>query len=325
MIHFSIIIPVYNSAKYITHCFNSIINQNYAHLQIIFVNDGSTDNSLEILESFKGKYNNISIISQVNAGPGVARNTGLKFAKGDYVWFIDADDRIAPQSFVGLSDLLQKNTPEILCINYKQTKTGFFEMSTPDFSNGTIKVTNKIAILNEPPAPWKKIYKQSFLKENNCKFPPYYFGEDLAEVYRLFASSQNIYKTDAVLYYYYLNVQSLSFIFKPKYFSDFLNVLEILKNISNSFLQNYEELCYIAYKHAKRILDIYIEYKYKYKDAENFIEIIQKYIEQLDIENNDFYLFGKGIEDKYEQSASWKITKPLRKIKGLFKSTKIVK
>lgn len=317
MISFSIIIPVYNSAKYINHCFDSIINQNHDNLQIIFVNDGSTDNSLAILESFKAKNKNVVIFSQENAGPGVARNTGLKFADGDYIWFIDADDRIAPQSFIALSDILQKNMPEILCINSKRTENCLFEMATPDFSKNIVKISNKRAILNEPPAPWGKIYKRSFLKENKCNFPPYYFGEDLAEVYRLFVLAENICKTNAVIYYHLVTPDSLSSIFRPKYFNDFLNVLEALKNISDIYLQNRDELHYLAYMHAKTVLNFYI--KHEYDNAQSSIEVIQKYIKQLDIENNIFYLFRKEIENKYEHSTSWKITEPLRTIKRFLK------
>ena len=92
MIKLSIIIPVYNVEKYIPVCLESIINQPFKDLEIICVNDGSSDNSLSVLQSYKEKDNRITIIDKKNEGSGVARNTALAIAKGDYVYFVDGDD-----------------------------------------------------------------------------------------------------------------------------------------------------------------------------------------------------------------------------------------
>ena len=88
----SIIIPVYNVEKYLEQCLDSIINQNLKNIEIICINDGSTDNSLKILKKYAKKDNRIIILSQTNLGAGAARNRGLAVAKGEYLSFLDADD-----------------------------------------------------------------------------------------------------------------------------------------------------------------------------------------------------------------------------------------
>ena len=95
MTKISIIIPCYNTEEYIEECINSAINQTYPNIEIIIVNDGSTDNTLLIVEKFN-KIENVKIISQPNNGAAVARNTGLKYATGDYIQFLDADDVLDP-------------------------------------------------------------------------------------------------------------------------------------------------------------------------------------------------------------------------------------
>ena len=100
MVKVSVIIPVYNVEKYLGECLESIIDQSLEDIEIVCVNDGSTDNSLSILESYAELDNRIKIISQENHGLAAARNTGLKNINGDYVYFIDSDD------FLELSALL---------------------------------------------------------------------------------------------------------------------------------------------------------------------------------------------------------------------------
>src|SRR3954470_7921673 len=90
----SVVIPVYNAEKYITECIESLLNQTLKQCEFIFVNDGSSDNSSQIINEFKKKDNRIILINQENQGVSIARNNGLKAASGEYVGFVDADDYI---------------------------------------------------------------------------------------------------------------------------------------------------------------------------------------------------------------------------------------
>ena len=94
MVKYSFIVPVYNTKKYLKKCLDSLIKQTFKDFEIIIVNDGSTDNSMEIIEKYKNKYSNIKVIEQQNQGLSLARNNGVKKTSGEYILFIDSDDYI---------------------------------------------------------------------------------------------------------------------------------------------------------------------------------------------------------------------------------------
>lgn len=120
----SIIIPVYNTAKYLPSCLNSVVNQTYQNLEIILINDGSTDNSLQIIQKYTKKDSRIKVINQKNQGQSAARNAGLKKATGDYISFIDSDDKIKPDFIKKLLAAYNKNTSLSVCgIHYKRLKS----------------------------------------------------------------------------------------------------------------------------------------------------------------------------------------------------------
>ena len=110
----SVVVPVYNVEKFLERCLNSIVNQTFKDIEIICVNDGSTDNSRKILDKYTN-YSNIKIIDQINAGLSEARNTGLLNAKGEYIAFIDSDDYIDPNFFEVLYNTAFEKNSDIEC------------------------------------------------------------------------------------------------------------------------------------------------------------------------------------------------------------------
>lgn len=106
----SVIIPVYNVALYLSRCLDSVLGQDYTHLEVILVNDGSTDSSLEICREFAERDNRVKVFSQENFGRSVARNVGLSVASGELISFIDSDDCIGPGTFSSAIELLEKET-----------------------------------------------------------------------------------------------------------------------------------------------------------------------------------------------------------------------
>ncbi|MDN2453303.1 glycosyltransferase family 2 protein [Lactobacillus sp. UCMA15818] len=105
----SVIVPVYNVAPYLRHCIDSIINQTYQNIEIVFINDGSTDDSAEILTEYESKDSRIRVIHQKNGGLSNARNNGISNSKGSYITFIDSDDYVSKDYVSYLLDLLRKN------------------------------------------------------------------------------------------------------------------------------------------------------------------------------------------------------------------------
>lgn len=117
----SVIVPVYNVEKYLKRCINSILNQTFKNFELILVNDGSTDNSLNICKNYKEKDGRIQLISQTNKGLSAARNTGLKYAKGKYVCFVDSDDFIEKEYFSLLLSNIEKYNSDIAMCEYYLT------------------------------------------------------------------------------------------------------------------------------------------------------------------------------------------------------------
>lgn len=111
----SVIVPVYNAANYIAMCIQSVQNQTFNSWELILIDDGSQDNSLEICQKYADEDDRISVIHQENAGPGIARNTGIAKALGNYVVFIDSDDYIEKDYF----QLLSKHDEDVVFINVR--------------------------------------------------------------------------------------------------------------------------------------------------------------------------------------------------------------
>ena len=156
----SIIIPVYNSEKYLKECLTSVINQTLKDIEIICVNDGSTDNSLKILEEFGAQDSRLRIINQENQGQGYARNAGLEAAKGDYVGFIDSDDYISPDFY---KKLYSYKSDIVLTTKRRYLENG--KLRNKDF-----KVRDKNSLIIKNANIYNKIYRKDFLIKNNIKF-----------------------------------------------------------------------------------------------------------------------------------------------------------
>ncbi len=117
----SVIIPVYNTEKYVSACVDSVLRQEHVTLEIILVDDGSTDASGKICKEYECKHPNIHTIHIENSGPATAKNVGLKLAKGDYVSFTDSDDELEPTMFYEMISAGKNNNAEIICCNFKES------------------------------------------------------------------------------------------------------------------------------------------------------------------------------------------------------------
>jgi len=126
----SIIIPVYNVEKYLTDCLTSLKNQGYESLEIIAINDGSTDDSLLILEEYKEKFSNFKIVNQKNKGQSTARNKGLDLCSGKYTYFLDADDYLLKNTIRNLVNLAEKNNLDLVRFNAGAFVEKGFEYNT---------------------------------------------------------------------------------------------------------------------------------------------------------------------------------------------------
>lgn len=176
----SIIIPIYNAEKYIKRCVSSVIDQSYDKLEILLVNDGSTDNSLNICEAFAAKDNRIKVISQNNGGVSKARNTGLRLAKGEYVMFLDSDDYMLPDMCKTMLDVLHSKQADCVICGIQEPEGGLWcPQRNIDYSALTDFKRDFIYQLNtELLSPcWNKIFKRQLI--TNLFNEEISFGEDL--------------------------------------------------------------------------------------------------------------------------------------------------
>lgn len=180
----SIIVPVYNVASYLTHCLDSLINQTLRDIEIICIDDKSTDNSLEICREYAKKDNRIRVIAMdKNGGVSAARNAGLDVARGEYIGFVDSDDYVNSIYFEDLYIAATKyNAPvaatsNVVIVDFEDTREKYTGIIN---SSRVIKsVQDKGRIFVASGITWNKIYKKSFLEKNNIKFwPNLNIGED---------------------------------------------------------------------------------------------------------------------------------------------------
>lgn len=203
----SVIIPVYNVAQFLPRCLDSIIHQSFKNVEIICVNDGSTDSSLSILEEYVQKDKRVVVLNQKNMGLSEARNNGLKVAKGKWVSFIDSDDWVDLDFFKTLLDLGEKNQSDIVM-------SGMKFVTDNDISNNNIpnlvsdKFCEKIDYLSNG-SVCDKIFKKELFEKNNIIFPKGRYWEDNLTLLKLIYFSNNMSFTNEVYYYYYKNDSSI--------------------------------------------------------------------------------------------------------------------
>lgn len=167
----SVIIPVYNSEKYLKACLDSVINQTLKEIEIICVDDGSTDSSLEILKEYASKDKRLRVITQKNQGVSVARNSGICHAKGEYILFCDADDKYKSNLCSVIASVIDKEGKDIIAYGHENYVDG--ELEDIDYKNiSKIKKANTLENwLNLQVYIWEKAFKRSFIEKHNIKFP----------------------------------------------------------------------------------------------------------------------------------------------------------
>lgn len=206
MAKISVIIPVYNTAKYLKKCFDSVLEQSMNDIEIIVVNDGSTDNSQEIIDDYVQLYPDIfKSIYQKNAGQAAARNTALNIATGEFIMFVDSDDYIEPNAFERVYNIAFDNGYDIVCFNMYEEKNG--EKIKSNCRNFEQTPTNIRYVLNES-SPCNKIIRCEIFKNNNIRFNENRIYEDLELIPRLILYTDKIKYIDDYLYTYVIHENS---------------------------------------------------------------------------------------------------------------------
>ena len=278
MTKISIIIPVYNAEKYLRNCLESIINQTFKDIEVICIDDGSTDNSKHIIKSFSGKDERIIYCSMnKNSGSGPARNKGLNYATGEYISFIDSDDFIIDKTaYEKMYSFASENSANIVSANIK----AFNE----EYKFSKVKYCKEIKDYSKVPSqnygiPWffqKNLFKWDFLIKNNIKFPDYKRGQDPIFFANALVKTNYVYCLPIDFYAYRLSPYSIKPEEKEKeldYIKHFKHTLQILKS------SEFDEM-YLEYE--KMMYDFFINHKI--------------YTASKTLENNIKTVFGENSE-----------------------------
>lgn len=207
----SVVIPVYNAKDYLQDCINSLLNQTLQDCEYIFVNDGSTDNSCEIIEDYQKKDDRIVLINQENKGIGEARNTGIKIAQGEYLGFLDNDDFFKSDFLEALYNTASRNDLDILISKTILGRDNKFIIKENGFETNLIfdnvfiqqNIIPNLLRTEDLFAVWNKIYKLNFIKRNGISFPGNrIIEEDNMFNIQAFNKAQKVLFTNYAGYYY---------------------------------------------------------------------------------------------------------------------------
>lgn len=287
----SIIVPVYNCKNYIRKCLDSLFNQEYENIQVIIVNDGSTDKSEEVILKVINKYTNVIYKKITNHGVAYARNIALEMCTGKYILFVDSDDYIDKSMILKLHNLAVSKKYDIVCCGYnKVTKDKIRKVIPKNISvYGKNLYDSKNIIINSNAYITNKLFASSLIKNNSIKFDNNLrIFEDLLFTYELFLNANKIGFYDECLYYYNcLNENSLTSSFSEKMFDifDCLNLL-ISYYEEKSGKTFYNELEYLSLKH------IFIRFNDKTSDNKIKNDYVNKAYEFL---NKNFKDYRKNI------------------------------
>lgn len=305
----SIIIPAYNVEQYIKQCIESINSQTYRDFEVIIVNDGSTDNTLNVIQKCKEKYNWIEIIDINNHGQGYARNMALEKAKGEYIFFFDADDFIDPLTLEKAIQRIEEDNSDLVVFDWK-----YYYQDTREYKyvNKDIFVEKNILEGKECTELLKikhyftvnKLYRKSFLLNNNIKYAEGHIYEDNPFWVNISISAKKVSLIHSPLYIVRLNETSST---KSNYgtkehYTSFIKAVDESFNILKE--KNVDrEVYYYLYKYFIKKFNLYhrkrVPREYKKIFMFEFIELMSRTIKLTKKEGKNEYLVLGLKEDLF--------------------------
>lgn len=237
----SIIVPVYNVEKYLDRCIESIINQSYKNLEIILINDGSTDGSGAICEEWKKRDSRIVVFHKENGGASSARNVGLDYATGEYIGFVDSDDWTEPMMYQRLYQLIKEHDAEIaVCDSVKTTKNSEIQV---EILSRTEHLNRFFRVNDNPPVIglWRRLIKKELLE--GYSFIEGRMNEDIHTSYWLAHKSCKTVQTNEQFYHYFRNVEGVTNSAFSEKKMDLIYIWDIVKQMTSELSPEYLEVC----------------------------------------------------------------------------------
>ena len=286
----SVIVPVYNTENYLRKCLDSLVNQTFKDFEVIVVNDGSSDNSQNIINEYISKYPFIKAFRKENGGISSARNTGLNYATGEYIAFVDSDDYVEMFFLEKMYEkAINSNSDVVICdyyaLNEKEKRKVSCHMNmSPD---------DKIEFLLSPPMVWSKLIKKSFF--DKVRFTEGLFYEDLDICVRMLPLVNKVSFVDEPLYDYYLQ-HSGSAMTQTTFNTHLLDIFTVLENSKKLLeLNYYREIEYIYITHLLRTATL------RFLDYPNTLEYLTR------INGTMERTFPNWRENEYYNKCSYKV------------------
>lgn len=303
MVDISIIVPVYKSEQYLRNCLDSLVNQTKKEIEIIAVDDGSPDNSIDILNEYKAKFPEIfKIVRQENQGLSMARNNGIKQSTGRYIAFVDSDDSVKLNTF----EVMYKKASEadydvVACdVDVVYPDNTVVAKSAVDLQQNNLTLNQKRKLfLNMYPTAWNKIYKRDLFFDNDIWFTPRIWFEDVLFMSMLIPKIKSISYVEENLYEYYQREGSITYTYSEKINDLFFVVNTAVeyykeKGLYNDYKQELE------YMYVRYIYATFIKRLSKAKDKNRFKQGVQKAIFEVN------KMFPNYKANKYLNSGGFK-------------------
>lgn len=294
----SVVVPIYNVEKYIKKCMDSLVNQTLQEIQIIFVNDGSTDESGNIAKEYASKYpNKIIYLEKENGGLSDARNFGMRYAEGEYIAFLDSDDYVENTMYEEMyNKALQENSDYVECDFLWEYPDKTKKDKRNSYNNKKEMLTNVRVVA------WNKLIKREILEKNNISFPKGLRYEDIEFTYKLIPYLNKVSYVDKEFVHYVQRNNSIANVQNERtaeIFTIFDNIIKYYQE--KNFYEEYKEE--LEYSYSRILLCSSLKRICKIKDSKTRKKLIEETFEKL-----------------YQQFPLWKENKILnnRSIKNMY-------
>lgn len=303
----SVVMPVYNVSSLLYTSIESIQKQTMKEIEIVCVDDGSTDDSLEILGKLNEKYHNIKIIQQENAGPGIARNTGIDASEGEYIAFLDADDIFLDETALEkMYDAAKKSDANMVGANLKFVNRDYSLNEYYDYVNTRFAFYSKEDVLDSeeygiPFAFYKNIFKKDFINQHNIRFPDKRAGEDPIFMANVLVNTKDFPVLPIDLYGYNhsmgggVNEKINTYEKKYSYLEHFKEVFDILKN--NDF-----QSTYLGYKVEFIDYLIYSKNMYDKEIQEILSKLFSNYEDYFQRDSYGFFVMDYMLNPDFKEN-----------------------
>lgn len=344
----SVIVPVYNSEKYLNKCLDSILNQTYKNIEVVIIDDGSTDNSLSICKKYSTLNKQIKLFSEENKGVSHARNIGINIATGQWIIFLDSDDWMESNAIMDAIDLINKNNYDTICWNYKKLiNNEFFYCNKIDESvvnNEKDLISILYSIIESGyydinyfgeyiRAPWAKMLNKKIIEDNNIRFDEtLYIGEDAIFLLEYFKNAKNVKFVNKYNNIYRIISTSSVGKYKDDLDEQIIIQLEkinnLMKDVTSVDINILKNIIFRFYLNS--IYELIYNYNFKNNHKKNTFDLVE-FIKcsKIDLDNIELNLLSNRqkltyILVKYKQIRLLELTlKIIIKFKITFKSDRV--